>query len=828
MATPIGDGVMRVRFDPDQVAQAGKEQVLPSVKRLAGDAALAFGAVKILQFGKQGLEELKAAEAAQSNVAAVIKTTGGAANVTAEQVDELADSQLKLTGVDDEIIKQGAAKLLTFKQVANQVGDGNDVFDRATKVSLDLAQVGFGSVESASTLLGKALNDPVKGMVGLTRVGIQLTEGQKEQVKALVASGDVLGAQKVILAEVESQVGGAAAAFGQTLPGQIAIAEQSLENMKGELTAGAAPALRIGANAVEFLADRVHELPEAAQVGVGGLVILGGGIGALVRPIADASRILDSFRASRAASAAAAAAEAAAETAAAGAVVGASAARATGVIAATVAVDKATVSNARWVLSDQATVISTGQVNAALAARDAALVNTELLKTRALVSNDALIASEVELAGVQAKTATSSRGLAGGVGAAAAALGPLAIGAGIGAAALAIFGDGTTDVTKKVKELGAAGDEELLPMLDRLSRFDQVKTLGGLAAAGESGVGTLVRLRDAAAAAGDDVAIFDYFIGKARENQVNLNASADAGASALAGVGEAAAAPIDTTQQEALVKWLEAIESNADDAFAATLKLAPAEIRAREGRIAIADANDKVAEAETELANLRRMGTPEQIAGAERDLEKARLDQEQAVLSQADALAELANQQQIVATGTAMTTTETNNFTQGTLALLNTQLNGPTHDAIATYIFNMEIARQKVVAWHDAQIAAAKFVPPGPDIAQGPNGQFDPRLIPPPGAGPGPFRERAAGGLVRSDEVFRGGEQGFEVLLSDGLYQAPPIGGRVLNHSQSTQFLAGGSGGVSIANVNVYGDDAPKALRRLPDELRAAAFLAGV
>jgi phage-related protein len=77
---------------------------------------------------------------------------------------------------------------------------------------VDLSAAGFGSVDSAAKMLGKALNDPVKGMTALGRAGVTFTKGQQKQIKALVKSGDLLGAQKIILGEVRSQVGGAAAA----------------------------------------------------------------------------------------------------------------------------------------------------------------------------------------------------------------------------------------------------------------------------------------------------------------------------------------------------------------------------------------------------------------------------------------------------------------------------------------------------------------------------------------------------------------------------------------------------------------------------------------
>ena len=142
---------------------------------------------------------------------AIIKATGGAAGVTATQVSKLSEQLSMQIGVDDELIQKSANLLLTFKQIQNQVGENNNIFDRAVISAQDLGNV-FGSADAAAMQLGKALSDPVKGITALRRAGINFTEQQKEQIKTLVESGDVLGAQKLILAEIETQVGGTAAA----------------------------------------------------------------------------------------------------------------------------------------------------------------------------------------------------------------------------------------------------------------------------------------------------------------------------------------------------------------------------------------------------------------------------------------------------------------------------------------------------------------------------------------------------------------------------------------------------------------------------------------
>ena len=174
---------------------------------------------------------------------AIVKATGGAANIAASEVSKLSEALAFKTGVDDEAIQSSLNLLLTFKQVQNVVGEGNDIFNRASQAVLDLGNV-FGSTDSAAVQLGKALSDPIRGVTALRRSGINFTESQQDLIKSLVASGQSLEAQKLILAEVESQVGGTAEAtatgFGKM---QVAV-----DNVKERLGAIFLPILERFAN----------------------------------------------------------------------------------------------------------------------------------------------------------------------------------------------------------------------------------------------------------------------------------------------------------------------------------------------------------------------------------------------------------------------------------------------------------------------------------------------------------------------------------------------------------------------------------------------------
>jgi hypothetical protein len=198
----------------DSAERAGKQgenfgTKLAGGLKLAGGALLGAGII-------EGFKSLYDAAAESAKIGRlttqVIKTTGGVANVTAKQVGDLATALSKKTGVDDEVIQSGENLLLTFTNVRNEVGKGNDIFNQATGIITDMS-VALGQDTSSSAIqLGKALNDPIKGVTALQRVGVSFTASQKDQIKTLVESGKTMDAQKLILGELTKEFGGAAEA----------------------------------------------------------------------------------------------------------------------------------------------------------------------------------------------------------------------------------------------------------------------------------------------------------------------------------------------------------------------------------------------------------------------------------------------------------------------------------------------------------------------------------------------------------------------------------------------------------------------------------------
>ena len=277
MAEQVGDAFVRlsVRDDNFNKGLSGAQKKVGKLggllSGLGGKIAVAFGGAALARGAFSAFAEQ---EKAVAKLGAVIKATGGAAGFTSKEMQEMASELQQVTTFGDESVISMQTVLATFKNVKG------DEFKRASAAILDMSSVLDQDAKQGAIQLGKALNDPIKGVAALNRVGVQFTESQKKQIKTLQESGDIMGAQGVILKELEGQFGGAAEAAANTVPGALTQMGNAFgdlgENIVGALTGG------------NFI--------DAIKAVTNGIVKIGEGVkflGTVITPVADALR--DSF-----------------------------------------------------------------------------------------------------------------------------------------------------------------------------------------------------------------------------------------------------------------------------------------------------------------------------------------------------------------------------------------------------------------------------------------------------------------------------------------------------------------------------------------------------
>ena len=185
------------------------------LKNVGKSVAGAFATQAIFNFAKGALDAAEAASTSRSRieqVATSMNLFGDQVGAVTDRLSKLADQTARNTGIDQNQIKLTQAKLLTIKELAKTADQVGGAFDRATMAAIDMAAAGFGEASTNAVQLGKALQDPIKGITALGRSGITFTEQQKAVIASLVETNKIGEAQALILNAIEEQIGGVAEA----------------------------------------------------------------------------------------------------------------------------------------------------------------------------------------------------------------------------------------------------------------------------------------------------------------------------------------------------------------------------------------------------------------------------------------------------------------------------------------------------------------------------------------------------------------------------------------------------------------------------------------
>lgn len=285
-------GVKDAERDLKGLAQAGevaekRASTLGKAWGLALGGAIAGGAALAVTGLKKWIANGIESEKVQAQLAARIKSTGAAAGLAVPQLNKMAAALQAATTFDDESIGRAQATLLTFTRV------GRQNFERATEAVLDMSTALGTDLNSAALQVGKALNDPVQGLTALSRAGVQFSDSQKTTIKQLVETGRVADAQKIILRELETQMGGSARAARDTLGGALAALRNSFDN----LLEGDAGGMRGARDAVENFNRALNDpqLKAGLDSAFTGMLNLASGAVQLIGKLGNAASALREF-----------------------------------------------------------------------------------------------------------------------------------------------------------------------------------------------------------------------------------------------------------------------------------------------------------------------------------------------------------------------------------------------------------------------------------------------------------------------------------------------------------------------------------------------------
>ena len=220
----------------------GALRVAPAIIAVA---AAWKGVQKAVQEVTEAMQAAGEQQVLDAQQVALIEATGGAAGLTAAQLEEMRTALSQLTKVADESIERAQNLLLTFKGISDP-----QIFQDTLEVAVNMGAI-FGDAGQAALQLGKALEDPVTQLTYLRRSGVSFSQAQIDMIRTLVESGRKLEAQREILRVLQGQFGDTAEAAGKTLAGAMQAVRNAADDAKQAFGSwvGELPAAR------SFLAD---------------------------------------------------------------------------------------------------------------------------------------------------------------------------------------------------------------------------------------------------------------------------------------------------------------------------------------------------------------------------------------------------------------------------------------------------------------------------------------------------------------------------------------------------------------------------------------------
>lgn len=133
--------------------------------------------------------------------------------LTAIEVNKIAEEIADATLTSGKFARQASSVLITFSQVTARN------FERVLKVSQDVVTLLGGDLVTASRRVGRALQDPARGIDALNRQLAILTPGEVLAAKALQEMGMDAEATEFILSRLEQRLGGVSVAAADGLAG---------------------------------------------------------------------------------------------------------------------------------------------------------------------------------------------------------------------------------------------------------------------------------------------------------------------------------------------------------------------------------------------------------------------------------------------------------------------------------------------------------------------------------------------------------------------------------------------------------------------------------
>lgn len=234
--------------------EIGKEVLKAEVAIQLAEKALSA----IYETLKAGIQAYAEYEVATVQLTQSFERVGNQTGFTIKQLQEYAGQLESTSGVAEESI-------MRIAQVLNRAGKASGKeFKDLMALSLDLASAMGGDPVNAAEQLARALKDPERAVAMLRRQFADFDPIVADTIERMAQAGDTAGATALLFSELESTIGGSAAAAADTMAGAWARLQDAMSDAAREFITvtrigeALTAAINVMTSAVKAVADIIN------------------------------------------------------------------------------------------------------------------------------------------------------------------------------------------------------------------------------------------------------------------------------------------------------------------------------------------------------------------------------------------------------------------------------------------------------------------------------------------------------------------------------------------------------------------------------------------
>lgn len=232
------------------------DNFLKGGKIVAAATAVIKSIQKVVDVSKEMIDLYKQQTLAEAKLEGSLIASGNAIGYNVGELKQMASQFQSVTTFGDEVVMTAQGMMLAYQNV------GKNVFPEAIKASMDLSIALGRDLNSATQQLGKALNDPIKGLRSLREIGISLTKDKQALITKLTNENKLYEAQRILLDEVNSRYGGMAEKIGALDVSKL----DKIKNITGDIGESFGQILASKFNpAFDWMEKRLQEIADKAQ-----------------------------------------------------------------------------------------------------------------------------------------------------------------------------------------------------------------------------------------------------------------------------------------------------------------------------------------------------------------------------------------------------------------------------------------------------------------------------------------------------------------------------------------------------------------------------------